>query len=156
RRLWIAHRHPGRDPGAEGFVFRAAARNADTAAVGDGTGGLGQQQAQVRDRRQHAPTPRLLYQGGVVGGRGGSEDGELEAVLPLRLAVAPGGVAAKSAQKWNDVILEMQMPHLCSACHAHWYGALVAARGDDHFGRSVTSPGYDARRTDDCNGWLRG
>src|SRR5262249_10548099 len=101
-------RQAGGDPGAERLVLLAAAADADAAAVRHLPGRLPQEQALLGRGGEHAPAARLLGERRVVGGRGGAGHPQLEAVLPLRLAVAAGGVAAVPAQERDDVVLEVE------------------------------------------------
>src|SRR5262249_41588408 len=60
------------------------------------------QQARFGGGRQHAPAAALLDEAGEVRLRVEAEYRELEAVLPLGLAVAAGGVTREAAEKRDD------------------------------------------------------
>src|SRR5262249_36841792 len=115
----VAEGRAGRDPAAQGLVLGAAARDAHAAAVGRAAGYLGQQQAVLWRRREHAPAAALLRQCGVIRGRVEAEHRQLEAVLPLRLAVAARRVAAELAEQRDDVVLEVVAARPAGARHLY-------------------------------------
>ena len=98
----------GRDPLAQRLVIGGAGGDAHAAAVGDSAGHLAQDEAVIRRGREDAAAARLLDQGGVVGGGVEAEDRQFESVLPFRLAVAAGRVAAVAAQDRLHVVVEVE------------------------------------------------
>src|SRR5262249_28028450 len=76
-------------------------------AVGDAAGPLEEQQATFGRRRHQAPAARLPDQRVVIDVRLVAEQGELEPILPARLAVAAAAVAAELGEDRDDLVAEV-------------------------------------------------
>ncbi len=107
--------------------------DAPAAAMGNRPGRLEQQQALRRRRGENAPATRLLDKGVVIRHRIEAEDGELETVLPRRLAVTAAAVAAELGEEWRDIVYEMKRTVGLVQTHvAGRRGAGFRGRGQRH------------------------
>ena len=81
-------RHSLRNPVGESAELLGVALDAQPAVVRDRERGLLEQQAFLRQRREHPPAARVLHDLEIIRPRVIGKDGEFEAVLPVGLGVA--------------------------------------------------------------------
>ena len=98
--------HALAQPADEQLVGLRAALEAQTSLVRQRHGRLLEQEAFVGRRWEHAPAPSLLDDLGIVGFRIVGEDRQLETVLPFGFRVARASVAARLAQRRQNVAEE--------------------------------------------------
>ena len=97
-----------------------------------------------------------IDQGLIVRRRVEAEDAELEAVLPLGLAVAAAGVAAGLGQDRNDLLLERQGRRLDQPCHFDRHGHFRPLEADDNPRLPLRMGNNEARRVHRSYGRVAG
>ena len=115
----VAKWHAAGDPVVQSAVVSRTTADADTAAVGNAAGGLGQQQAAGRQGWNHTSPATLAGQGHVVGHRVQPEARQLEPVLAFGLAVAARRVAREAAHQRHDVAFEVVAPRSLRTADLH-------------------------------------
>src|SRR5439155_5769643 len=89
----------------------------------------------------------------VVGGGVEAEHAELEAVLPIGLAVAAGRVAGEATQDRDDVVLEIEGARRGRAGDGDRHAERLAVELDANTRAAIGDGANDAGRTDARDGW---
>src|SRR5262249_24252209 len=121
-------------PARESLVPQTRLVDLLPAAVRHAAGPLQEKQTRLRRREEHAAAAGFLRDRGVIAFRIRAEPRELEAVLPLGLAVAPARVARRLREDRDDVVGERDRSRLREARHFHWHAKNVRTGLHDDLG----------------------